>query len=123
MAYMLTAGDTGYKLSADVWEGIIDLTVEAGYSVVQLRGLPRHHTEVDLPDGVVIDLDEALRQALEAGKPFPPGGDPKGADPQVVLTRDTIHHVRDVLRSGKVRLARIPSWHIGEDAPDVTPSG
>jgi hypothetical protein len=122
MAYMLKAGDTGYKLSATVWEGIIDLTVEAGYPVVQLRGLPRH-TEEDLPDGVVIDLDEALRQALEAGKPFPPGGDPKGADHQVVLTRDTIHHVRDVLRSGKVRLARIPSWHIGEDAPDVTPSG
>ena len=122
MAYMLKAGDTGYKLSADVWNGIIDLTVGAGYPVVQLRGLPRH-TEEDLPDGVVEDLDEALRQALEAGKPFPPGGDPKGADAQVVLTRDTIHHVRHVLRRGKVRLARIPSWHIGEDAPgpDVTP--
>jgi hypothetical protein len=121
MAYMLKAGDTGYKLSADVWEGIIDLTVEAGYPVVQFRGLPRHHTEVALPDGVVEDLDEALRQALEAGNPFPPGRDPKGADHQVVLTRETIHRVRHVLRSGKVLLARISSWHIGEDAPDVTP--
>ena len=99
MAYMLTAGDTGYKLSATVWEGIIDLTVEAGYPVVQLRGLPRQ-IEEDLPDGVVIDLDEALRQALEADKPFPPGGDPKGVDDQVVLTRDTIHHVRHVLAFG-----------------------
>jgi hypothetical protein len=122
MAYMLKAGDTGCKLSATVWGEIIDLTAEAGYPVEQLRGLP-HHSEVDLPDGVVEDLDEALGQALEAGKPFPPSGDPAGADYQVDLTRETIHRVRHVLRSGKVRLAWIPSWHIGEDAPDMKPEG
>jgi hypothetical protein len=121
MGWALEAGSTGYKFSDAVWNSIVDLTVEAGRPVVQLRGLP-HGSAVDLPDGVVEDLDESLRLALESGRPFPPGGDPAGADDQLVLTRDTIHRVRHVLRSGKVHLGWVPSSYIGEDIPDVTPS-
>jgi hypothetical protein len=122
MGWALEAGETGYKFSNSVWDGIIDLTVEAGRPVAQLRGLP-HGSTVDLPDGVVEDLDESLRLALESGKPFSPGGDPAGVDDQLVLTRDTIHRVRHVLRSGTVRLAWFPPFHIGEDIPDAMPSG
>jgi hypothetical protein len=122
MAWALEVDEAGVKFSDAVWDGIIDLTVEAGRPVSQLRGLPRG-AEAFLPDGVVEDLDESLRLALESGKPFPPGGDPVGADEQLVLTRDIIHRVRHVLRSGDVRLSWVPSWHIGEDIPDVTPSG
>ena len=121
MAWALEADEAGVKFSDAVWDGIIDLTFEAGRSLAQLRGLPRG-AEAFLPDGVVEDLNESLRLALESGKPFPPGGDPVGADEQLVLTRDTIHHVRHVLRSEDVRLSWVPSWHIGEDTPDVTPS-
>ena len=119
MAWALEADEAAYKFSGEVWDDIISLTVEAGRSVAQLRGLPRG-AEAFLPAGVVEDLDESLRLALESGKPFPPGGDPVGADEQLVLTRDTIHHIRHVLRSGDVRLSWVPSWHVGEDIPDVT---
>ena len=120
MAWVLETDEAGYKFSDTVWDGIIDLSVEAGRSVAPLRELPRG-TEAFLPAGVVEDLDESLRLALESGKPFPPGEDPAGADEQLFLTRDTIHHIRHVLRSGDVRLSWVPSWHIGEDIPDVTP--
>ena len=121
MAWVLEADEAGFKFSDAVWDGIIDLTVEAGRSLAQLRGLPPGAKSF-LPTWVVEDLDETLRLALESGKPFPPGGDPVGTDEQLVLTRDTIHHVRHVLRSEDVRLSWVPSWHIGEDTPDVTPS-
>jgi hypothetical protein len=40
-------------------------------------------------------------------------------DGQLVLTRDTVHRVRHVLRSGSVvLLAYAPSVHIGEDVPE-----
>ena len=121
MAWALEAYDAWVKFSDAVWDGIINLTVWAGRPVSQLRGLPRG-AEAFLPDGVVEDLNESLRLALESGKPFPPGGDPVGADEQLVLTRDIIPRVLHVLRSGDVQLSWIPSWHIGEDTPDVTPS-
>jgi hypothetical protein len=114
MGLAIKSGSTGYKVSDTVWNSIVDLTVEAGRPLLQLRGLPQG-APLELPDGVVEDLDESLRLALEAGKPFPPGEDPVGVDDQFVLTRDTIHRVRHVLRLGKVRLEWVASWPTGEE--------
>jgi hypothetical protein len=122
MGYVLTSGDpvvAGAKVSDRQWDVIMNLTVEFGRPAVQLRGLPRSARVegVEVPDQVALDIADALTEALEAGKPFPPGGDPDPDDPNV-LTRDAVHRVRFVLRLGDVRLAWAPASHTGEDPPD-----
>ena len=107
MGYKLVASNGAVEnLTDNEWQDILALASEQGVSAPQLR-LANRNDSTHIAGADAAGLYEALGRALP--------GVPQPKTEDGVLDRDTIHRVRHVLRSGRVRLSRTPRWMAGDD--------
>ncbi len=105
MGYQIVAGTVDEPLSDEMWMDLIALASKHGFSAPRL-GLLERSEQVDLTEEEGAGLYAALERALFAGEPAE-----QIATEADALDRDTIRHVRHVLRQPERKmLRRIPPW-------------